>query len=689
METSTEKVEPSGVVAPARIPLDFKVLSQAVQRRFNNMKADPVYRAKIDRDYIWELYLASFPEGTNPVFRERTEHDCSACRGFIKNAGGMVSIVDGEITTLWDIEAGGFQPVVDALAKYVKSCGIENVFLHGEPTIGQEKNFEETCGGVLTWEHLYVSLPPSLHCTKTDIGPHCSEYTALHDVVLRSLLEIKPDAIETVQDLISQNSLYRGAEKKSLVDTFATMKKRFDEITSETGRDLFAWSQVVGPNAFVCRMRNDVIGTLLTDLSEGKSLEQAVKSFEDKVSGTNYKRPTALVTPKMVEAAKQALTDLGLMASLDRRYAQLEDVKVSNVLYADRSAKTRMAGDVFDDIPTKGQDAKNFDKVEEITIDKFIADVLPTAKSLEVLVENRHVGNFVSLIAPEDLTAKPLFKWANPFSWSYNGDVADSIKERVKSAGGNVTGDVCCRLAWNNTDDLDFHMVEPDGYLIYYGTKRLLSGCGGILDVDANGGDGIRPDPCENIYYEAKSQMRSGVYRLVVHQYSQRQSVNGGFEVQIDIQGSIHSFSYPKAMKTGEKIHVADIRVSSLGIEVVPILPSSQAVREVWGLKTQTFHPVTALMLSPNFWDGVGIGNKHFLFMLDGCRNDGSARGFYNEFLSSELEPHRKTMEIVGSKMRTEVCEDQMSGLGFSSTQRSHLVVRVHGSFVRTLKITF
>jgi hypothetical protein len=83
------------------------------------------------------------------------------------------------------------------------------------------------------------------------------------------------------------------------------------------------------------------------------------------------------------------------------------------------------------------------------------------------------------------------------------------------------------------------------------------------------------------------------------------------------------------------------------------------------------------------------VGNKHYFFMLDACKNDGSARGFYNEFLCAELEPHRKTMEIVGSKMRAEESENQLSGLGFSSTQRNSVVCRVRGTFNRLLKITF
>ena len=86
-------------------------------------------------------------------------------------------------------------------------------------------------------------------------------------------------------------------------------------------------------------------------------------------------------------------------------------------------------------------------------------------------------------------------KWDNNFSWSYSGEVTDSIKERVKAAGGNVTGDLCCRLAWDYTDDLDLFIVEPDGGKIYFGNRGTPSRNGGKLDVDANGGSGIARIP--------------------------------------------------------------------------------------------------------------------------------------------------------------------------------------------------
>lgn len=670
--------------------MKFQQVKTAVQRQFNALKGEPLFRVELDKDKLWALYLSSFPEGTNPIYRNRTEHDCSCCRSFMKSIGDLVAIVDGKLVSLWDCNAGDFQPVVDALAAYVKSCPVSNVFLHPEARAGTDKSFEQDKLGadVRTWEHFHLALPADLVAKKADIGPRLAEMTASHDVLLRSLQEITVDSLSTVQDLISQNSLYRGAEKKAIIDTFATLKQKFGKLKTDAQREAFVWSSIRGPTAFVSRIRNDVIGTLLTDLASGVDLEHAVKSFEDKVSGTNYKRPTALITPKMRDAAKAKLVEMGLISALERRFAVLEDIKVTNVLFANRNARKKMNADLFDDLPVKGLDTKNLDKVEEITIAEFIAKVLPKAKSVEALVENRHACNLMSLTAPCDLTAPSLFKWANPFAWSYNGELADSIKERVKKAGGAVEGDVCCRLSWENEDDLDFHMNEP-GYEIYFQNRGQRSPNGGILDVDANGVDGQRPDPCENIVYADRKKMKPGTYNLWVHQYNQRSTKNVGFEAEIDVEGTVYRFSYPKAMRSNERVPIAELQVSAQGVKVVPKLEVSTAVKEVWNLKTQTFHPVSALMLSPNFWDDKEVGNKHFFFMLDGCKNDGQARGFFNEFLKSELEPHRKTMEIVGSKMKVDQSDNQLSGIGFSSTQRNYVLCKVEGTFTRTLKVTF
>ena len=90
------------------------------------------------------------------------------------------------------------------------------------------------------------------------------------------------------------------------------------------------------------------------------------------------------------------------------------------------------------------------------------------------------------------------------------------------------------------------------------------------------------------------------------------------------------------------------------------------------------FQKVSCIMLSPNHWEGNEVGNKHYFFMLDGCKNPDPVRGFFNEYLRADLEKdHRRVFEALASRAKAEYNDNQLSGLGFSSTQRNELVVKV------------
>ena len=665
----------------------FTTLQTAVAKQFKAMSSKPLFSTNADGTILWETYLSSFPEGSNPIYKKRTEHDCSCCRHFIKNIGGVVNIIDGKIVTIWDFQIGGpFQEVADAMAAYVRGCVISNVYFHAERLVGTANSrqlLEDRT--VKTWDHFYVNLPDATVVTKGLIGPALGDRQATHDVMLRGLREITPDALGTVLDLIAQNSLYRGEEHKFAVAQFRNLQRVFEVAESP---DLFVWERMDSIPVAVARIRNSVIGTLLTDLSEGKELEDAVKAFEIKVAPTNYKRPTALVTKAMIAQAQKTVNELGLTTALERRYAVLDDLTINNILFADRATKKAM--NVFDNLAAEtAVDVKKLGKVEEISIADFVGKILPTAQSLEILFENRHVGNAVSLIAPVDPTAKQLFKWPNAFSWSYVGDLADSIKERVKQAGGNVTGDFRASLAWYNYDDLDLHLMQPNGFNIHFRAKTDPR-TGGNLDVDMNAGSGSTRNAVENITFPQRERMVEGEYILLVNQFWQRETIDSGFEIEMEFDGTVYSFSYPTAIRTSSNVIVCRFNYTHKnGLTIIESLPSKQTSKTVWGLTTQTFQKVRAIMLSPNQWDGREIGNKHFFFMLDGCKNDGTARGFFNEFLKESLAPHRKVLEMVGARMQTEASEQQLSGLGFSSTQRNYVLCRVTGSFTRVVKILF
>lgn len=661
------------------------------------------FQTDADKDELWNTYLESFPAHRNPVYRTRREYDCSCCRHFIKNIGGIVLIdQDQKLHTIWGfkVEDPDYQIVLDAMNAYVSRRNITDVYLSPDSCVGTKQSHEaDGEGNVITWEHFFLKLPDEYqhrgqNRRRATLGSELSARRATKQVFGRSLAEITPDAIETVLELINSNTLYKGAEWKTALEEFRLYKSKYDDLPQER-QEPFVWSQADKAGPVLGRIRNHSIGVLLTDISKGVDLNEAVSRYEAIVAPANYKRPKAIYTAKMLDEAKEKITELGYINSLPRRFAKLDDITVNNILFSNRDAAKRIKGDVFDDMLAEAKvSPKKFDRVEEIPIDKFITDVLPEAKEVEAYVENRHAKNMVSLIAPVNPDAPTMFKWRNPFGWAYSGNITDSdIRENVKKAGGNVEGVLRFSIQWNDTsewseNDLDAHCRDAAGCEIYFGHKYSEK-TKGELDVDI-----IDPKPgvpaVENITWPDKRYMRPGPYRFYVHQYTNRGG-RDGFRAEIAFDGQTFQYDYAKTLRQDEKIAVATVTLGRDGkFSIKEELPSTMSTREVWGIKTMAFTPVSVIMFSPNYWDDQdGIGNKHYMFMLKGCINPEKPNGFYNEFLKQELLEHKRVFEALGSKTAVEMVDDQLSGLGFSSTQRNDLVVRVKGAIERVMKIKF
>ena len=680
----------------------FLELREMIVTHFNEMVSDAenLFEVEVDKDEMYELYLNSFPEGMNEVYRERREYDCSCCKQFIRNIGNMVVIKDDKVETIWDINTGDadFQMVMDALSEYIHARPVTDVYVTKESQVGTKSNKEMLPSGeVKTWNHFYVRIPDRfVDKSRRSEGDIKGTFRDTRNVFKRSLDEIERESVDTVLELINQNSLYKGSEWKAVLENFLKYKNEYMSIP-DSEKENYAWEKSAKAGAVVGKIRNHSIGTLLVDISEGMDLDTAVKKYEKIVAPANYKRPKAIFTKKMLEAAQKTVEELGYMDSLPRRFARLDDISVNNILFANRDAAKRISGNVFEDMATDVVvNPKRFSKVEEIGIDQFVSDVLPTARELEVFFENQHAQNMVSLIAPQNPDAPTMFKWNNGFGWAYTGNMTDSnIKENVKSAGGQVDGVLRFSIQWNDVEpdgnDLDAHCIEPDGHEIFFRTskKPRRSSMSGQLDVDI-----IHPKKdhpaVENIVWNDKSKMQPGVYKFFVHNYTYRGGRNG-FRAEIEFDGQIHYFDYSKELRDDERVYVAEVTLDERGVFTIKdLLPSNVSSREVWGVKTSQFIPVSVMCYSPNYWDEQsGIGHKHFFFMLKDCVNPERPNGFYNEFLRQELVEHKRVFEALGSRMAVQDVDDQLSGIGFSSTKRAELVVKVKGATERTLKIKF
>lgn len=662
---------------------DFKI---AVADQLDTMMEHALFTSKASKSDLWDTYLGSFPQGSDPIFRERTVHDCQCCKQFVRSVGNALAISEDGLVSVWDIDIGGdYQVVANAMSALVKEKDIDNIFLSDSKNVGTDKSHEHNDDGVTTWDHFFYVLEDKFVADRHSIATIKGKAHTNQKVLLRSLDEITQDSIEVVLELIDQNSLYRGEEHKGTLNMLSDLKARYSEVGNR--KDHFAWLESLKLGG-VSAIRNTVIGTLLVDLSNGVDLEDAVRMFESKVAPQNYKRPTALITKSMIDKANKAVQELGIEDALYRRFATKDDISINDVLFADRAFKEDFG--IFDSLKDDVSVKKpKLDKVEKVTISDFLENIVPKAASIEVYLENKHTNNLVNLIAPVHGDAKNILNWDNNFSWSYNGEVTDSIKDRVKSAGGDVTGDLRCSLAWSNGDDLDIHVVEPSGNKIYYGNSH--SSTGGNLDVDMNVSAGDNEiNPVENITWPRERDMEECLYAVRVHNYTKRSDKNVGFTVEVEFGGEIHTFHYPKAVRANQTVEVAKFEYSKAdGVKIIKSIPSTSQSKEVWGINTNNFHKVSMLMHSPNRWDGAEHGNKHFFFMLDSCINPDKARGLYNEFLSNELTEHRKVFEILGAKLKAERTDNQLSGVGFSSTQKNSVLCKVQGAFNRVIEVQF
>lgn len=688
----------------------FRDFVKAIQKNLQQMSKDSskLFTVNVDTEELYNLYLDSFPAGTNEIYRERREYDCSCCRHFIRDIGNVVSIKNGELHTIWGINPVSddkYNVVAAALDAYVKQKAVSGVFLKKEKRIGIPENREMLpTGKINKYEHFFVDLPEICifkECYRHTLEGDLSQFRDVRNVFKRSLDEISKEAVDTVLELIAQNSLYKGAEWKKQLTEFKNYQKEYGKLTDEQ-KELWIWEKSIAAGAVIGKIRNHSIGTLLVNISEGMDLDLAVRKYEQIVAPVNYKRPKAIFTKKMLEDAKKTITELGYMDSLQRRFATLDDITVNNILFSNKDAAKRITGamDLFDEMEQDvAIDPKRFSKVEEISAEDFVKNVLPVAKELEVYLENKHIQNMVSLIAPEVSDAKTMFKWNNGMSWAYTGNITDSdIKENVKAAGGSVTGIVRFSIQWNDKDgkdnsDLDAHCIEPKGgEHIYFGCRKSRR-TRGELDIDithpvdqCRNSNGVA---VENITYPSKEYMIPGTYKFFVNQFAYRGSQ--GFKAEIEVNGEIHSYEYNTPVRGN--VDVAEVILDQSGnFKVVDKLPGNCAKisKDVWGIKTLQFTPVSVVCYSPNYWDEQkGIGHQHLFFMLKDCINPEEPNGYYNEFLKPELEQHRRVFEALGAKAHVKDVDDQLSGVGFSLTKRNDLIIKVKGATERVLKVKF
>jgi hypothetical protein len=707
----------------------MKEINEKIQKQFAEMsKAGKLFRVALSGQEVSDLYIKSFDN--DPIFRspESTEHNCNHCKNFLRRYGNIVSVNDKyEITTIFDIKIDDeFTPVVEALSKAIKSSKITEVFfetfieLNGLPyescskknsvfQLGVHENLKrytkeeaEKYGRVKPeeirkFQHLHLFVDKQfVDMSGKSVESIMGEYRDAKNVFQKAMEIISLDTFELVRDLINQGSLLDGQTHLYKIEQIIPFKKEYDELNKKQ-RDNWCW--VKSYKLPYAKFKNELIGVLCTELAEGEELNKACQSWNKRVDPVNYMKTTAPITKKQIEEAKLFVEENDYVESFDRRFANIDDIKVSEILHSNVGKGEIKSVSIFDSVKSTSTRHKRneFDGVEEVSIDKFMKDILPTCTNIEVFLKNTHEANMVSLTTANNPDSKPIFKWDNNYSWTFNGNLAgkSQIKEAVKLEGGKIDGVLRFSIVWNEDGkdvlDFDAHALEPNGTEIYYSSNyrkdrgNYKTAMSGQLDVDM-----ISPRKLgvENIVWDNKSKMKDGVYKLWIRNFDGGN--NKGFKAEVEFDGEIYTYEYKTPVIGRADVRIAEVTLKNGEFSIKHLIPeSSVSSREIYGLETNTFHKVNLVCLSPNHWGNNNVGNKHYMFMLDGCKSPTSIRSFHNENLIPELVKHRKVMEVLGATNVIESKDKQLSGLGFNATVKDEVIVRLSGTHKRTVKIKF
>lgn len=701
----------------------MKEFNQMVQAKFSQMSATgKLFRVQLTGQEVWDLYLSSFSKEDDPVFRDpnSTVHNCNHCKNFIRRYGNVVSVNETYgIETMFDVLPDSeFQNTARVLSEAIKSSKITEVFfetfneLNSLPyesctktnakfqlgVVSNPKRYtkeEAEKYGVVkpnevrTFHHIHLFVDKEfVDMSGNSVEAIMGNYRDAKNVFQRAMETISLDTLRLVKDLINQGSLLDGATHLYKIEQIIPLKEEYDSLPANQ-RDNWCWAKSY--KLPFAKFRNELIGVLCAELSEGEELNKACQSWNKRVDPANYMKVTAPITKKQIEEAKAFVEENGYTESFNRRFATIDDIKVSEILHSNVGEGKIKDVSIFDGVKSNSTRHKRneFDGVEEVPIDKFMKDILPSCTSVEAFFANSHQGNLVSLTTANNADSKPIFKWSNNYSWTFNGNLAgkSQIKDNVKSAGGKIEGVLRCSLQWNDEDtvgvvDYDLHCRESKGSEIYYSNKRSDI-TKGWLDVDM-----IRPPKIgiENITWQKK--LPDMEYSFFVRNFCGGQ--NTGFKIEIEFEGNVFNYHFAKPLSYKQDVQVATIKVKNGIIDIVHHLPeSSVSSKEVYGIETNQFHKVNLMCLSPNHWGENNVGNKHYFFMLDGCKSPVSIRSFHNENLIPELAQHRKVLEVLGATNMIEPTKKQLSGLGFNATVRDELIVKLQGTHKRVIKIKF
>lgn len=363
---------------------------------------------------LYASYLDSLPS------QDRQHHTCHCCKQFIERYGNLAAIApDGRlIPAIWDVVGADdlYADAVSAMYRAVAAGKVTGVFLASSPVWGTPVTG--------TWTHFSIDVPVELRYRRGTLtaGQAMAAKREDYGTLQRGLAEYNRNAVAQALTLLESEALYRS---EKVVGPARFLLELHDARAKAHGRqrENVTWLAVAKAPAGFCTPRSSMVGTLLDDIVAGKSFADVKRSFADKMQPERYQRPTAAPSSGNIAQAEKLVEQMGIKASLRRRYARLEDLRT---IWTPQPLPFAPApsGGVFTHLQPSGR-APTAPPMRTaaipITWSKFARTVIPNALKIEVYAAHQAL-QLVGLVTATDPAAPPILQWdrdedRNPVSW--------------------------------------------------------------------------------------------------------------------------------------------------------------------------------------------------------------------------------------------------------------------------------
>lgn len=469
----------------------YKAFRASTRKRFTSVasRSAALFTTDVDPDALWESYLGAVDD--------RRTHDCSACRSFVKRYGGLVTISpEGRAkTALWRSHGGQgvpgqYQSAVLAMARLVNKSRVTGVFLSEASTWGQPVTGD--------WTHVAVTQPAKLVFRKTLLtaGQRMAELREDFATISRAVVDFDVSVVEQALTVLALESLHRSEKVRGPAQWLLDLHEARSGAKGDARRNVTWLAVATAPPGFT-HPRTTMIGTLLVDIADGLSFEDASRRFASNMHPLRYQRPQAPPSSGQVAQAEKIVQALDAEGAFSRRFCHLDEV---DSLWAPTTNSKA---------PTKGKDEGLFSNVETklpsggprkrqgvpmvapaaaMSWSMFRSEVLTEAKRVEFFAPRQRLG-YTALVIATDQESAPILQWdsleqRNTVSWYvWNGGSTAESFSLEPGKFHDVTAVTLKPPMWYGGEDRFDHQGQGVIFLI-----------DGASDTHRNGGVGLFPE---------------------------------------------------------------------------------------------------------------------------------------------------------------------------------------------------